>query len=253
MTDILIQDKQHVRVIQLNRPEKLNAISVSMYQELTRALLEGESNSDIHVFLLQGLPESFTTGHDLNAFIAPEDDHASQPLGEDHPTVQFIMALIELRKPLIAAVSGHAIGIGATLLLHCDLVLAADNAAFQMPFVQLNLVPEAGVSYLLPRLCGLQKAAEILLLGEMVYAEEAQAIGLVNHIYYLENLHQKAFLMAARMAAQPVPFVVGNQALLKASRNLPHLKAQMDTEMKMFATHVKMDETKVRMKAFLER
>ncbi|MGL4900792.1 MAG: enoyl-CoA hydratase-related protein, partial [Shewanella sp.] len=148
MSHIQVQDDQGVRIISFNRPEKRNALDLNMYKLLTEYLIAGEADNDIRAFMLHGQHNCFTSGNDVADFLKNSE------LDQNHPTVRFLFCLLELKKPLVAAVSGAAVGIGTTLLLHCDLVYADSSAKFQLPFVNLALVPEAGASLLLPELVG---------------------------------------------------------------------------------------------------
>tara|TARA_B100001094_G_C18193376_1_gene808875 strand:- start:1645 stop:2382 length:738 start_codon:yes stop_codon:yes gene_type:complete len=243
MDDILIEDTKNVRIIQFNRPQKLNAINLSMYKALQQTLHEGEQDPDVHVFFIKGQAQGFTAGHDLQDFLQ------GQNLSATHPTVAFLYQLLQLKKPLIAAVSGHAIGIGTTLLLHCDMVYASDDAQFQLPFVNLNLVPEAACSYLLPQLCGLQKASELLMLGDPFGAQQAKEIGLVNHIVQQETLDAYAFEKASQLAQKPQEALIQTKALLRSTM---HKQAQvhLEQELKQFAEHLTLPATKERLQRF---
>jgi enoyl-CoA hydratase/carnithine racemase len=245
MDTVLIEDTQNVRTIQLNRPEKLNALNLAMYSELTRALLEGEKDPNVHVFLIQGTPDFFTTGHDLRDFI--QGKHMSQT----HPTVRFLYQLIKLKKPLIASVCGHAIGIGTTILMHCDMVFCGDNAHFQLPFTGFNLVPEAASTFWLPRLSGYQKAAQWLMLGEPFYAEEAKKFGLVNEIYLPEKTYEAALLTAQRLAKKPQKAVLATKALLKSPAIKAQEKSHLEKELRLFARYLKLTETRQRIQKIL--
>ena len=159
---------QHVKVvikdrilrIELDRAERKNAITADMYRALADALAAAESDAQVRVVLVHGKPDCFTAGNDLKDFLE------RPPAGENSPVFQFLRGISTATKPLVAAVGGPAVGVGTTMLLHCDFVYAAPNARFQMPFVTLGLVPEAASSLLLPMLAGYQRAAELLLLGK---------------------------------------------------------------------------------------
>jgi enoyl-CoA hydratase/carnithine racemase len=175
------QDKGVVR-IRLNRPEKKNAFTQDMYTACNEALKAADADNSIHAVLFESSGDSFSAGNDLNDFLAVEN------LDESAPPFQFLHTLARVEVPVVAAVNGLAIGIGTTLLLHCDIVYSSDEAVFALPFVQLGLLPEAASSLLLPQICGYQKAAELLLLGESFDAQAAQQAGFVNHIVSLERL-----------------------------------------------------------------
>lgn len=168
--------------IRLNRPAKKNAFTQDMYTLCNDALKAADNDSSIHAVLFESSGDSFSAGNDLNDFLAVEN------LDESAPPFQFLHTLARVEVPIVAAVNGLAIGIGTTLLLHCDIVYSSDDAVFALPFVQLGLLPEAASSLLLPQICGYQKAAEWLLLGESFDAQSAQQAGFVNHVVSVERL-----------------------------------------------------------------
>jgi enoyl-CoA hydratase/carnithine racemase len=196
--------------ITIQRPEKLNALTLAMYDALTEALNEAERNAGIRVIMIQGTPRCFSSGNDLADFAE------NPPAGEDSPVFRFLRALSQAGKPIIAMVSGPAVGVGTTMLLHCDLVYADETARFQLPFVSLGLCPEAASSFLLPRLIGHQRAAELLLLGETITAERAVALGLVNQLFPQNELKHQVLAKAAALAKQPAAAVQLTKSLLKA-------------------------------------
>src|SRR5580704_11168584 len=169
--------------IAINRPEKKNALTGTMYDELSSALERAEQDSQTRVILLHGQGDSFTAGNDLEDFLQKPWTGQAKP-----PAVRFIRAMAEARKPIVGAVHGLAVGVGTTILLHCDLVYAADNAKFIMPFINLGIVPEAASTVLLPALIGHQRAAELFMLGAPCSAQRAYEMGLVNAVVTQENL-----------------------------------------------------------------
>ncbi|TYL48350.1 enoyl-CoA hydratase-related protein [Marinomonas sp. IMCC 4694] len=194
----------------LDRVDKKNAITLDMYQALTDALCRAEQNDDIKVTLIHGAGGNFSSGNDINEFV-----HIAQTPEKMTTIMTFLQVLSRFKKPLIAGVEGRAVGVGATLLLHCDLVLASRQARLQFPFVQLGLVPEAASSFLLPQLVGHQKAFEILVLGECVDAESAYQMGLVNHLCEAGEAFHVALRYAEKVAALPVQAVALSKGLLK--------------------------------------
>ncbi len=245
MSALLVNDKNGVRTICFNKPAKLNAIDLKMYKQLTEYLIQGESDNDIRAFLIKGSGDHFTSGNDIADFLNGGD------LQNNHPAVRFLYCLLELKKPLIASVSGTAVGIGTTLLLHCDLVYAEPSAKFQLPFVQLGLVPEAGCSMLLPQLVGHQKAAELLLLGEPFSAKQALEFGIVNQIVEIDNLHEFAEKKAVQVARQPVNAV---RETLKLMRPYKHkIQHQMYQELEIFSACLKSEETQKKFSQFLKK
>ncbi|MCC6145662.1 MAG: enoyl-CoA hydratase/isomerase family protein, partial [Candidatus Hydrogenedentes bacterium] len=179
---ILVEQQEQVLRITINRPEKKNALSVAMYVALVEALQQAEADKSVRVALITGAGDAFTSGNDVMDFMN------NPPASEDSPVSQFLKAIATATKPLVAAVNGTAVGVGTTLLLHCDLVYASSRARFRMPFVNLGLCPEAGSSLLLPRLMGHVRAAQYLLLGEEFDADTACELHLVNEIAPHEEL-----------------------------------------------------------------
>jgi enoyl-CoA hydratase/carnithine racemase len=198
-----------ILTIRINRPEKKNALTTVMYGALADALALAEREPGIRVVLLCGTGDCFTSGNDIADFIN------FPPTGSGSPVLRFLDAITNASKPLVAAVSGAAIGVGTTMLLHCDLVYAAGTAQFQMPFVSLGLCPEAGSSLLLPQLMGHQRASELLLLGEPFSAARAERLGLVTAVVPQADLLATARARAAQLAAQPAAAVRLTKALLK--------------------------------------
>ena len=189
-----------IQEIEIHRPDKKNALTGAMYDAMSDAILRAEGDAGVRVVFLHGQPGCFTSGNDLADFLA-----AGERTGEGvgPPASRFLSVIRTARKPLVAAVGGVAVGIGTTMLLHCDLVYAAPNARFQMPFVPLGLAPEGGSSLLLPLLAGHQRASEWLLLGRPFSAEAARAAGLVNEVVPEESLLAHARSAALAVAALP--------------------------------------------------
>lgn len=196
--------------ITMQRPAKKNALNIPMYNGLVAGFETAESDPDIRVILLTATGDTFTSGNDLNDFMRMRDQASRLP------GTAFLSVLTRVRKPIVAAVNGPAIGIGSTMLLHCDLVYASESARFQMPFVNLGLCPEAGSSYLLPKRIGHQRASALLLLGESFSAREAQSMGIVNQVCPAEKLADVAMQAARKLAAQPLDAVMLTKDLLKA-------------------------------------
>ncbi|MEM1118568.1 MAG: enoyl-CoA hydratase, partial [Bacteroidota bacterium] len=192
----------------LDRPEKKNALTRAMYAALADALTEAAEDAAVRVVVLSGRGGVFTAGNDLGDFMM------DPPTGPDSPVFRFLSAAVGFPKPLVAAVEGPAIGIGTTVLLHCDLAYAAPGALFKMPFVDLGLVPEAASSLLLPRLAGSLRAAELLLFGEGFSAETAREIGLVNAVVD-GNVTEHTLERARTLAAKPPAAVRQTKALLR--------------------------------------
>ena len=246
MSEILVRTENGVCAIQINRPARKNALTAAMYQTLSDTLRAVDVDKTVRVVLLHGHPEIFTAGNDIEDFLH------SPPLQEDAPVLQFLAAISTFSKPLVAAVSGPAVGVGTTLLLHCDLIYASETAMFALPFVQLGLCPEAAASYLLPRLVGHQRAAEKLFLGESFGAEEAQEMGLVNRIVAHDGLLEVAERQAARLAQMPTEAVKATKALLRHSQEKNILDA-MQNEIARFQILLRAPEAKEAFNAFLEK
>lgn len=209
MDNVLIETLDAVRVIRLARPEKKNALTEAMYGALTEALDAARDDAAVRVVLMTGAPGVFTAGNDIADFLQ------HPPTSEHSAVFRFLHGLVEFPKPIVVAVDGAAVGIGTTLLLHCDLVVATARAKFALPFARLALVPEAGSSLLLPMVAGYQRAAEWLLLGEPFGGEEAHRAGLVNRLVAPEALEDTAMGLASALAALPAEAVRLTKRLLR--------------------------------------
>ncbi|MDD2850867.1 MAG: enoyl-CoA hydratase [Desulfuromonadaceae bacterium] len=235
-----------ILTVQINRPEKKNALNTAMYGALADALLRADAEPAIRVVLLCGAGDCFTSGNDIADFIN------FPPTGPDSPVLRFLNAITATVKPLIAAVSGPAIGVGTTLLLHCDLVYASDTATFQMPFVSLGLCPEAGSTLLLPQLIGHQRASELLLLGNSFTAMRAEQLGIVTMMVPQAELMQTARCKALQLAAQPAAAVRMTKSLLKRG-TLDKLQETGLFEIGCFLERLSSPEAKEALQAFMER
>jgi enoyl-CoA hydratase/carnithine racemase len=231
--------------IGINRPKKLNAINRQMYSDMAAALLSAEQDDSIRVVLIHGSADCFTSGNDLRDFA--EDP----PTGEDSPVFQFLAAISQASKPLIAAVNGPAIGIGTTMLLHCELVYAGESAQFQTPFVNLGLCPEAASSLLLPQLAGYQRAAEMLLLGQPFGATRAYEVGLVNGVFPGNKVFQHALAQAQLLAKQP-PAAVRLAKQLMKKNSAAAVPAVMAEEGQRFIERLSSPEAAEALGAFFE-
>ena len=244
--DISVSKNDGIATIGFTRPEKKNAITAAMYQTMADALHDAESDPATRAIMFIGLPQIFTAGNDL------EDFMRHPPGGVDSPVVQFMRALSSAAKPVIAAVSGAAVGIGTTMLMHCDLVYAAENAKFSMPFTQLGLCPEFAASVTLQRMAGYHRAAEKLMLGEAFLAQEACAMGIVNKVLPLEELLPYASAQAAKLAALPAASLRATKALMKRGHAAGD-QAQMAEEMEYFGRMLVAPEAKEAFTAFFEK
>lgn len=247
--DILTHKENGILTISFNRPEKKNAITAAMYQAMADALIEAETDVAVRVILMTGKPEIFTAGNDLEDFMKNAASLASDAVP---PVYQFMQALNQSGKPVIAAVSGAAVGIGTTLLMHCDLIYLADNAKLSMPFTQLGLCPEFASSMIFQQIVGYQRAAEKLMFGEAFTAHEAYDMGFVNKVLPIEELLPYAQQQAAKLAALPAASVRVTKRLMKG--NQPHeVATKMREENQHFATMLNAPEAKEAFTAFFQK
>jgi len=231
--------------IQLNRLDKKNALTAQMYAELAAALGAADQDPQARAVLLHGAPDCFTAGNDVGDFL-------KRPAGGSSPTIGLFEVLPNMQKPVVAAVGGPAVGIGSTLLLHCDLVYAASNARFQLPFVPLGIVPEFGSTYLMPLLAGYQRAAELLLLGQPFSAQKAYEVGIVTQVVPENELLQKANEAAQLLAALPAESIRLTKQLMK-KRHGQALAETIREETRIFTERLASPEAKEAMSAFLEK
>lgn len=243
--NVVVETRDRVTRIELARLDKKNALTQDMYAAIAGALSAAEADPEIRATLIHGKPDCFTAGNDLKDFL--EQSSLIVRTVDD-----FLHQLAELKKPLVAAVGGVAVGIGTTLLLHCDLVYAAPNSRFQLPFVQLGLVPEAGSSLLLPAIAGYQRAAELLMLGQPFDAEKAFAAGLVTAIVPEAELIDRARGAALALAALPPAAVRQTKHLMKASLARA-VGEQIDVELREFRQRLGSPEAKEAITAFFEK
>ena len=209
MTDLLIDTSAGVMTITLNRVSKKNALTQAMYAAMADALQQAQADAQLRALVFQGHETIFSAGNDIGDFL-----HA-QAATQDSPAFRFLRAISTFSKPIVAAVCGPAVGIGTTMLFHCDLVYAGDNAAFSMPFVNLGLCPEAASSYLAPQLMGYGRAAEALLLGEPFLAESALEMGLISRIVPPSEANALAQRQARKLAAKPLSALIETKRLMK--------------------------------------
>ena len=209
MSDILTDTSAGVLTITLNRVDKKNSITAAMYASMAEALALAEADPAVRTVVFQGHETIFSAGNDIGDFLN------ARPSTPDAPVFRFLRAISTFPKPVLAAVCGPAVGIGTTLLFHCDLVYAGDNAAFSMPFVNLGLCPEAASSYLAPQRMGYGRAAEALLLGEPFMAEAALEMGLVSRIVPPSEAAALAQRQAQKLAAKPIGSLIETKRLMK--------------------------------------
>jgi len=246
MTDILTHRENGVTTVTFNRLDKKNSITAAMYAALADALDAAASDAATRVLVFQGHEAVFSAGNDIADFLN------NPPAEQDAPVFRFLRALAGFPKPIVAAVCGPAVGIGTTLLFHCDLVYAGDNAAFSMPFVNLGLCPEAASSILTTQMMGYHRAAEALLLGEPFMAEAALEVGLVNRIVPPTEANGLAQAQARKLAAKPVGSLIATKRLMKQGQAAA-VTAQMAEEGALFARMLAEPAAREAFSAFMER
>lgn len=222
MSDILTLTDAGVMTITLNRVDKKNSITAAMYATMADALQQAAADAAVRVVVFQGHETIFSAGNDIGDFLN------NPPAGDGSPVFRFLHGIAAFPKPVVAAVCGPAVGIGTTMLFHCDLVYAGDNAAFSMPFVNLGLCPEAASSLLVPQMMGYHRAAEALLMGDPFMAEAALEVGLVNRIVPPTEANGIAQTQARKLAAKPISSLIETKRLMKKGQ--ASLVAQQMTE-----------------------
>lgn len=246
MSDILVHTEAGIRTVTLNRVDKKNSITSAMYGDMADALASAVDDPSVRVVLLQGHETVFSAGNDIGDFLN------NPPAGLDSPVFRFLKGIATFPKPLLAAVCGPAVGVGTTLLFHCDLVYAGDNAAFSMPFVNLGLCPEAASSLLVPQMLGYHRAAEALLLGEPFMAEAALEVGLVNRVLPPTEANDYAQSVAKKLAAKPLSSLVETKRLMKKGQGELVLKTIAE-EGESFGRMLREPAAKEAFGAFMER
>lgn len=247
------QRESYIQTIRINRADKKNALTPEMYLAIAEALRSAQSDKKVRVTVLTGSGDSFTAGNDIGDFVTT----SNAPKGEKSitqgqaPFPAFLAALMAADKPVIAAVNGLAIGVGTTMLMHCDLVYAADTARFSLPFVNLGAVPEAGSSVLIPNMVGRMRAMELFLLGDQFKAPQAKQMGFVNEIFPADQLMHEVMAIAARLAAKPPSAVRETKRLVRENGAL--LEKAIREEGRTFDAQLRTPESKEAMKAFAER
>lgn len=242
---VIYRSGDGVAEVRMNRPEKKNAILGEMYAAMADHILASEADAAVRVIVIGGEGGAFTAGNDLSDFL-------NRPSSDETPPVRrFMQALSQAEKPVLAAVDGLAIGIGTTMLLHCDLVVASTRSRFQMPFVNLGLVPEFASSMLLPARIGLQRAAELLLLAESMDASTARDFGLVNRVVEPAELDGAAMELARRLAAKPPEAVRQSKRLMRAAPD--QVLQRMEQEDEVFGRLLSSPEAREAFSAFLEK
>jgi enoyl-CoA hydratase/carnithine racemase len=246
MSDILSHVENGVMTLTINRLARKNSLTAVMYSALADAFEQAQTDDAVRVVVLQGDESIFSAGNDIADFLN------TPPSGEDAPVFRFLRNIAAFPKPVVAAVCGPAVGIGTTMLFHCDLVYAGDNAAFSMPFVNLGLCAEGASSLLAPQMFGYHRAAEALLLGEAFYAEAALEVGLVNRVLPPSEANAYAQSVARKLAAKPLSSLVETKRLMKKSQQVQVLQT-MSEEGAVFGRMLREPAAKEAFAAFLEK
>jgi len=244
---ITVVDDGPVRTVRMNRPDKKNALTAAMYDAMAGALESANGHPDIRCVVIAGGPGAFSAGNDLAEFAQA----ATAAVGLGSSVVHFLHALARSERPLVAAVQGLAVGVGTTMLLHCDHVVAGTDARFSTPFVGLGLVPEAASSLLAPRLMGHRRAFELLVMGRPLDAAAAQACGLINAVAPPGDVEAEAMKAAHHIAALPAEAVAASRRLLRGSPD--ETVARIDEEVRLFKERLQSTEAQKAFDAFLNR
>ncbi|MFZ0607296.1 MAG: crotonase/enoyl-CoA hydratase family protein [Xanthobacteraceae bacterium] len=243
---IEVRDDGAIRTIRMNRPEKKNALTQPMYAAMTGALAEAQDGDAIRCIIIAGAPGAFSAGADIGEFLESAQTGALRPA-----TVAFLKAIARNRKPLVAAVGGLAVGIGVTMLFHCDHVVASREATFTTPFLKLALIPEAASSLLAPMRMGYARAFSMLVMGRPLSAAEAKEAGIVNTIVEAMAVDDTALKAAREIAALPAGAVAVSRALMRGQ--LDDVDRQIDTELMQFRERLQSEEARAAFAAFLSR
>lgn len=247
MTDLIqTSEADHVLKVVINRPDKKNALTHEMYEALVAAFERLDAEDDLRVLYITGTEDCFTAGNDMGDFLQ------NPPKDSNSPVSQFLGHLLNARKPIVVAANGAAVGVGTTMLLHCDLVYLGESAKLQMPFVSLGLCPEAGSSFLLPEVIGHQRASQLLMLSDTFGAEQAMQWGLANQVFADSDYQAKAYEKACQLAAQPPESVRLTKAFLKQPKRDMVARA-MGEEGSTFIQRLGSDEAREAMTAFVEK
>jgi enoyl-CoA hydratase/carnithine racemase len=248
MTDqVIVTDDGAVRTIRMNRPEKKNALTAAMYDAMAEAIETAGRASQIRCVLICGVPGAFSAGNDLGDFMRA----ATGGEGLGNSVLRFLYSLARAERPLVAAVTGVAVGIGTTMMLHCDYAVAANDARFSTPFVALGLVPEAASSLIAPRVMGHRRAFELLVMGKTFSGDEAKAVGLVNQVVPAGEVEAEAMKAAQHIAALPPEGVALSRNLMKGAPDA--VVARIDEEAKTFGHRLQSAEARAAFTAFFAR
>ncbi len=244
---VIITDDGPVRTVRMNRPDKKNALTLAMYDAMAAAIESAPKNPALRCLLIAGTPTVFCAGNDIGDFLKMATGEGA--LGA--PIMRFLYALARCELPLVAAVQGNAVGVGATMLMHCDHVVASNSARFSTPFVGLGLVPEAASSLLAPRLMGHARAFSLLVMGRPLSAEEVKAAGLINTVVAAEAVEAEAMKAAREIAALPPQGVLAARRLMRGASD--EIVARINEEAELFKTRLRSAEARTAFEAFMTR
>jgi enoyl-CoA hydratase/carnithine racemase len=248
MTELVtVTDEGPVRIVRMNRPEKKNALTMAMYEAMASGIETARQNSALHCLLIAGAPTVFCAGNDIGDFLKM----AGEDAGLGTPILRFLYALAHCELPLVAAVQGNAVGVGTTMLMHCDHVVASNEARFSTPFVSLGLVPEAASSLIAPRLLGHARAFSLLVMGRPLSADEAKSAGLVNTVVAPDAVEAEAMKAARAIAALPPQAVLASRHLMRGQPD--EIIARIDAEAEQFKARLRSGEARNAFEAFMTR
>lgn len=246
MSDIIITDEGQVRVIRMNRLEKKNALTLPMYEAMAEAIGNAAHDANIRCLMIAGGPDVFCAGNDIGDFMK-----AAQGGGLGQPILNFLYALVRCEKPVVAAVNGNAVGVGTTMLMHCDYVVAGNAAKLSTPFVGLGLVPEAASSLVAPRLMGHARAFALLVMGQPLSAQDAKEAGIVNAVVDPAQTDATALAAAQKIAALPAQGVLVSRRLMRGSPD--EIVTRIDEEADAFKLRLQSQEAQAAFMAFMTR
>ena len=247
MNLVTVTDDGPVRTVRMNRPDKKNALTLAMYDAMAAGIAGVKHNPALRSVLIAGSAQDFCSGNDIGDFI-----NASVKGGTlGAPAIHFLDVLLHCDRPIVAAVQGHAVGIGTTMLFHCDYVVASSEASFSTPFVKLGVIPEAASTLLAPRMMGYARAFSLLVMGRPMNAVDAKEAGLVNMVVPPSELEAEAMKAAREIAALPPHGVAATRKLLRGSRD--EVLARMHEEFALFQARLRTDEARHAFEAFLAR
>jgi enoyl-CoA hydratase/carnithine racemase len=246
---VIVTDEDAVRVIRLSRPDKKNAITQDMYRDMSAAIDSAQGEASVRCLIISGEPGAFTAGNDLEDFL--KDGTSNTGTSRASNAITFLHSLARNAKPIVASVDGIAIGIGTTMLFHCDQVIASTRASFATPFIHLGLVPEGASSLLAPHLMGHQRAFGMLVMGRTLKAEDALAAGFVNAIVAPDHLEAETRKVAREIAALPAEAVAASRKLLKPPPE--ELIRRIDEESHLFGERMRSAEAVAAFRAFFAR